>query len=190
MAAMVDMTDKEVKKYHGFYLWLRYDLLTVPDTKPKVWSAFKHYALDDGDMPNSFMDWGTSPLIQADDMDMMKCETAGDPIVRPDGSTVQQYTMNWYGFTVPTKGKELIYLEPGLMSDADSAMAREMLEVTVLHELVHWCRKVRGKDVFDEDPCYAFERDAYGKAKFDYRHACKSEVYWGKRRDRPRVEVD
>jgi hypothetical protein len=51
-----------------------------------------------------------------------------------------------------------------------------MLEATVLHELVHFCRLKTGKNVDDEEPPYAFEREAYGHPVERSWPSCFSEI--------------
>jgi len=182
------MTRQEAGKYPDCARYLMYEFTKLPDKKPKVYAAFSRYA---GSFASMSSMWGFDPIIKADPYDMMnQCENDGNPEPQKDGSTIQRRSLKWYGFTVPTKGIEEIYLAPDLMERAGTAEVRAVLEATILHELIHWCRKVAGKDVNDEEPPYAFEKAAYGKTVERTWQSCKSEVYFGRRRDVPSVVVD
>ena len=54
----------------------------------------------------------------------------------------------------------------------------KVLEATILHELVHWCRWAIGKDVFDEGPPYAFEKEAYGQVMERTWNICFDEEFY------------
>ncbi len=91
---------------------------------------------------------------------MMECSDDGDPERQADGSFVQKRKLRWYGFTVPTKGVDEIYIASDLAKGASDRIVLPVLEATILHELSHWCRKVAGLSVDDEGPTYAFEQQA------------------------------
>jgi hypothetical protein len=176
---MAYMEKEDREKYPDLYYWLMHELPELPDMKPKVWSAFSRYAgpLFAG---NSIV-WTfppLTPLIRVESYRMMQCEDDGDPIPQEDGSFVQKRTIRWHGYTVPTLGKDLIYLASDLAQGARAAEVGPILEATVLHELVHWCRKVSGKDVNDEGPPYDFEKQAYGKVMFRTWQSCMSIQYF------------
>jgi hypothetical protein len=170
------MLEKEaVKKYTELHLWLMYDLHQLPDKKPKVWAAFRRYA---GEMAHISIMWGFQPTIKVEASRMLECAPDGKPTLQKDGSYVQKYAMPWYGFTVPTKGIEEIYVASDLARGALSTEVGPVLEATVLHELIHWCRKVVGEDVNDEGPSYAFEKEAYGKTVHRTWQSCMSVEYF------------
>jgi Metallopeptidase toxin 3 len=169
------MEREDRKRYSDLYYWLMYVLPTLPDDKPEVWAAFSRYA---GEMASISIMWGFTPTIKVDNSQMMECVDDGTPTPQKDGSFLQKRKIPWYGFTVPTKGVEEIYVASDLARGAGSTQVGPVLEATVLHELVHWCRKVVGKDVNDEGPPYAFEKEAYGKVMFRSWQSCMSLEYF------------
>jgi Metallopeptidase toxin 3 len=177
--AWLGKEDRE--KYPDLYYWLTHELPQLPDKKPKVWSAFYRHAagnLFEGMFARNSIVWAFPPLIRVESYQMMQCEDDGDPIPQKDGSFVQKRKRGWYGYTVPTLGKQEIYVASDLAQGARAAEVGPILEATVLHELVHWCRKVSGKDVNDEGPPYDFEKEAYGKVMFRTWQSCMSIQYF------------
>lgn len=73
---------------------------------------------------------------------------------------IQRYSSLRLGFTAPDGS--IILIAEDLALGAGNPEMDKVLEATVLHELVHWCRFKIGQDVFDEGPPYDFEREAYG----------------------------
>jgi hypothetical protein len=140
------------------------------------------FVVEDAQADNRFaaisIMWGVTPLIKVDTSLMMDCVDDGDPVPQKDGSFVQKRKIGWYGFTVPTKGIEEIYVAKDLALGAGSTQVGAILEATLLHELVHWCRKVGGKNVYDEDAPSAFEREAYGKVMLRTWQSCMSLEYF------------
>jgi hypothetical protein len=162
----------DIKRYKEFEHWLRHDLKQIPLKKPKIWQAFKRHA-GYGPWISFMLVWGSAPAFLVEEAE---CE----PDDRVDAGTfvVQTYKKKQSGFTAPT-GK-VIVIAADLVSrgSAVGALTNEktMLEATVLHELVHWCRFKTGKDVNDEGPPYAFEREAYGRAVERSWRSCFSEI--------------
>ena len=157
---MAVLDARDVAKYRDFGLWLLHELPQLPIRKEKVWRAFQRQAGDyagTGIMPLG------GPSIRVDDDILMLCSDDGPPSTQPDGSVIQNQLLRRYGFTVPTRGVNEIYIARDLALGALSRQVQPVLEATVLHELVHWCRKVDGEDVYDENPPYDFEREAYGQ---------------------------
>jgi hypothetical protein len=173
---MATLGKEDREKYPNFYYWLMHELPQLPDLKPEVWSAFYRHA---GPLfaRNSIV-WAFPPLIRVDSYRMMLCEDDGAPIPQKDGSFVQKRMLKWYGYTVPTHGKAEIYVASDLAQGARAADVGPILEATVLHELVHWCRKASGKDVNDEGPPYKFEEEAYGRPQYRTWQSCMSIEYF------------
>jgi hypothetical protein len=169
------MVKQDIKKYSDLASWLLYDLPNLPYYKPKVWTAFTRHA---GLLSGYSIMWGFSPVIKVDAGQMLECKETGAPQRQKDGSYIQRMYMPWHGFTVPTKGVNEIYVASDLARGAGSPQVGPILEATVLHELVHWCRKIMGKDVNDEDAPYAFEEEAYGKRMFRTWETCMSKQYF------------
>ncbi len=161
------MSGENTKKYPDLAYWLRTDLPKIPTTRPKVWKAFQKYAgyLASPMMWNgwgkspSFLHWGFPPEIRPHFWD---CEKDGGVVPEKPGSDilVQKYAIKWYGFTAPDGS--VILVSSDLARGPLDHTIEPVLEGTVLHELIHWCRQQVGKDVYDESPPYAFEKEAYG----------------------------
>ena len=105
--------------------------------------------------------YGTPPRV-AVDFDFFRCEDSGDPRELGNGTVVQDRTMKM-GFTPPSLKLRTIYVAPDIAMNADDVNGALVAEATVLHECVHWCRMLDGKDVWSETEPYAFEKEAYGK---------------------------
>jgi hypothetical protein len=172
---MAKLGPEDREKYPELYYWLMHELPQLRDTQPKVWSAFSRQA---GTMAGYSITWALPPLIRVESYLMMHCENDGDPIPQKDGSFVQKRYIPWYGYTVPTLGTHEIYVASDLAQGARAAEVGPILEATVLHELVHWCRKVSGKDVNDEGPPYDFEKEAYGTVQYRTWQSCMSIEYF------------
>jgi hypothetical protein len=180
------MTDEDIDNYPNLYRWLEFDFPGLPQRNPKVWNAFKRYA------PNFYLNvwnsedyWflksGFPPTLQVDDTGLMdKCEKDGEPELQEDGSYIQKYQRPWYGFTVPNPKSNIISIATDLAAGAGfSAEVERVLEGTVLHELIHWCKLKAGhKDYDKEDAPHAFEIEAYGARLLRTWEACFSEEYF------------
>jgi hypothetical protein len=163
------MSDEHAKKYLGLAAWLRTDLPSIPTTKPKIWEAWKKHAGYYSDVGSHFwnvpvfLTWGFPPTLKP--ITDYPCEKDGDPEPK-DGYFVQHYAVKAYGATAPDGSEIWIandIAQGGLNpNDPYDIAVTHVLEVTVLHELIHWYRWSQGKDVFDENPTYAFEKEAYG----------------------------
>jgi Metallopeptidase toxin 3 len=126
--------------------------------KPKLKAALERYA---GDPYALAILYPQGPRVRVD-ADFFPCEPDGDPERQPDGSRIQKYRMK-DGFTPPSPKANEIYIAPDIAQNAGSTTGRLMLEATLLHECVHWCRMIDGKDGFSEVEPYAFEKEAYGR---------------------------
>jgi hypothetical protein len=177
------MSDDDVKKYHDFALWLRDKFPDLPRRKPKVWNAFVKRA---GGRWNPWcsgsffwgsnepwvLSWGFRPTISPrtpTSSPSWACEKDGEPELKESRNRsgevignyfVQRYDSKRLGYTAPDGS--IILIASDLARGAFHPDVEKVLEATILHELVHWCRFKIGKDVFDEDPPYAFEKEAYG----------------------------
>jgi len=160
------MSDDDVKNYKDLALWLRDKFPDLPRRKPKVWKAFlKHCGGWWNPMVNTglmglskpfVLMWGFPPTISPR---TWECEEDGEP--EPKGNYfVQIYDSKRLGFTAPDGS--IILIASDLAQGAFYPETEKVLEVTILHELVHWCRFEIGKNIFDEGPPYAFEKEAYG----------------------------
>jgi hypothetical protein len=181
------MSEEDKKKYPDLYYWLKYDLPMLPLNKPKVYAAFRRYAprpQTAGRCGLGCIDYlclllGYPPTIQVNSTDMMECKKDGEPERQKDGSYIQKYELKWYGFTSPRYEADLIFVASDLARSARSSGEDGLvLEATVLHELVHWCRLKTHADVNDEGPPYAFEKEAYGKVMQRTWQSCMSEAYF------------
>jgi Metallopeptidase toxin 3 len=169
------MSDEDVKKYNDLALWLRDTFPDLPRRKPKVWKAFlKHAGGSWNPWTTGWMlgrqpwvlTWGFPPTISPR---TWKCEEDGEPEPKSHRDRsgkviakcfVQRYDSKRLGFTAPDGS--IILIASDLARGAFYPETEKILEASILHELVHWCRFAIGKDVFDEDPPYAFEKEAYG----------------------------
>jgi Metallopeptidase toxin 3 len=175
------MADENEKKYKDCCLWLKYDLPFLPKNKPKVWAAFTRRAPSYARYvysPALCILWGHPPTLKIENSRMMTCEDVGDPELQRDGSYIQKRQINWYGFTVPTYDVDEIYISRDI---AENAIGPDslVLEATVLHELIHWCRKKAFvKDFDDEEAPRAFEKEAYGRIVLRTWNVCYSQPYF------------
>lgn len=134
------------------------NLIFIVAKKPKVRAALERYAGG----PHAFaILYPQGPTVRID-KDFFTCETDGDPEKQPDGSYIQKYKMK-DAFTVPSTKVDEIYLAPDIAKNAGTADGKLLAEAVLLHECVHWCRKIDDKDVYSETEPYAFEREAYGR---------------------------
>lgn len=96
-----------------------------------------------------------------------------------DNLYVQRRVLPWYGYTVPKYGVDEIYIAEDLVRNAGNDPERDLvLEVTMLHELIHWNRKKVFLDVYDEKPSYAFEQEAYGEHVVRTWKSCYEQPYY------------
>src|SRR5262249_46695125 len=148
---------------------LVYYFSNLPNNKPKakVWAAFKRYApaekWNEAASPllhraYECMQWGTPPQLTVDRDDLMKCEVDGDkpPQMLKDGSYVQPMIKNDFGFTVPRydANKIIIAVDLAIVPFADSVAGWadiDILECTLLHELVHWRRLKAGIPNYEDE---------------------------------------
>ena len=121
-----------------WYLFLEFPAL--PSKKPKVWEAFKRYAHPPPFLPD-FMAYGAPPLVRPE-KGFLACENDGDPKQQADGSYIQRRTIKWYGLT--PIGKGYILIASDLCQMAGLPAGGDILEATLLHELIHYCRQMRG----------------------------------------------
>jgi hypothetical protein len=184
------MMDDDIKKYSDLYWWLKLDLPKLPQQKPKVWAAFTRYAPGVLDplapwgvnrvtgLSYPWLLWGAPPKITVDSGRMMECVDDGEPVKQPDGSFIQNAHIPWYGFTGPGK-TDLIIVASDLARGAGlPGDVGVVLEATILHEFIHFCRKKAGQDVDDEGPSYAFEEEAYGHRVARTWQTCMSRQYF------------
>lgn len=177
------MSDDDSKKYVDLYWWCKLDLPALADKKPKVWAAFKRYAPTYWDpiaqgARYPFLTWGAYPKISVDSTNMMECKDDGPPEKQTDGSFIQKRINPWYGFTSPGRSDLIIVasdLAKGAGLPGDTGL---VLEATMLHEFIHFCRKKAGEDVADEGPSYAFEEEAYGHRIWRTWNTCWSPAYF------------
>lgn len=180
------MESEDRRKYPDMALWLQNDLPQLPSKKPKVWKAFVKYAggswhpwLNTMTWPYSqpwVVTWGMGPKLG---VRSWECKATGET-VKKGNSFFKKYDQPRLGFTAPDGS--LILIASDLAQGTYDPQIAPVLEATVLHELVHWCRLQIGKDVFDEEPPYAFEQEAYGKIMERTWEVCYSpEVYFVKK---------
>lgn len=133
------------------------ELHTLPSRKPKVFAVFQRYSDFRPDEARQVLRVGITPKVR---------------VARLPGR---------YGFTPPRS--EEIWLGRTFIGEFEALLdedtvtgvydrytvrekAHRLLEATVLHELVHWCRrKVHGynpNQVQEEAIAQRFEREAYG----------------------------
>ncbi|MBR0801872.1 hypothetical protein JQ615_41835 [Bradyrhizobium jicamae] len=192
----MDMSGDDIRKYSDLWNWLRWEFPALPRRKPKVWEAFTRYARpsiylgplfppSDVDGYPSFASIlypfllpGWPPTIEVNSTDMMKCEEDGKEQLQKDGSYVQNHVVRWYGFTVPRYGANKILIASDI-AQSTFGPESQVLEATILHELVHWTRlKALVADYDDEGPPRAFENDAYGKFVVRTWNTCYSPAYF------------
>ena len=126
--------------------FLRYELPTVMHDKKK-WPAFLKYSEFQGRWFGEFwavmaISWGNRPQISVEQL---------------SGA---------FGEYRPGRGEHIVYLDKDWATrfekDHKKAAAKELMEATVLHEMVHWGDDQDGKDQPGEEG-EAFEKAAYGK---------------------------
>lgn len=184
----MDMKDEDIKKYPALYDYLSHYFPSFPKRNPKIFDIWLDVAVDsranetavgDESFPRYIFQWGEGPNVSVNTYMMpTTCVAKGDPKPQNDGSFIQEQIIPWYGFTVPTKGVNEIYVAEDLAIGAMSQEINHVLEVTILHELVHWCQREIGKDVYSEEPPYRFEKLAYGKTTVRTWAACKSVQFY------------
>lgn len=192
----MDMSGADIRKYPDLWAWLRWQFPFLPSRKPKVWEAFKRHAPwygygygygypyfgeDEVSFEASFYSFlrpGLPPTIEVNSTDFMECAEDGEEQLQKDGSYVQNRIVRWYGFTVPRYGADKILIAADLAQTVFGPQS-QILEATVLHELVHWCRlKSFITNYEDEGPPYAFEKEAYGRVQLRTWNTCFSPAYF------------
>jgi Metallopeptidase toxin 3 len=179
----MNMSKDDVKKYKDLALWLQEVFPDLPRSRPKVWKAFVKHA---GGWWHPYLSyvpkWGFAPTISPR---TWACEKDGDPEPKEwrdrSGEVVGNYFVQRYaskrlGFTAPDGS--IILIASDLAQGAFYPEVEKVLEATILHELVHWCRFTIGKDVYDEGPPYAFEKEAYGQVRFRTWKVCFDEEFY------------
>jgi hypothetical protein len=178
------MSDEDVKNYKDLALWLQDTFPDLPRRKPKVWKAFKKHAGVLWDPGNGWtlasagplvLNWGFPPtispraIVTGDPKSAWACVEDGEPEPKESRDRsgevignyfVQRYDSKRLGYTSPDGS--IILIASDLALGAFYPETEKVLEATILHELVHWCRFAIGKDGSLEDPPYAFEKEAYG----------------------------
>jgi len=174
------MSRKDKDTYPNLWRWVKHDLPALPDRKPKVWKAFRHHVPERGSKYDyTFLKPGFPPTLIVDNFEFMSCKKDGEPELQKEGYYVQKYHVEKLGFTVPDFNSDEICLARDVAEGAGFGADRHrVLQATVLHELVHWCRLKAGEDVYDEGPPYAFEREAYGAVVERTWEPCFSEEYF------------
>jgi hypothetical protein len=187
------MSDDDVKNYGDFALWLQGTFPDLPRRKPQVWKAFVKHAggwwnpWSNGLSMAPFagpliLNWGFKPTISPR---TWACEKDGEPEPKESRNRsgevighyfVQRYDSKRLGFTAPDGS--IILIASDLAQGAFYPDVEKVLEATILHELVHWCRWAIGKDVFDEGPPYAFEKEAYGYVMERTWNICSDEEFY------------
>ena len=186
------MNDEDIKKYPDLYHYLKGHFPSLPKRKPKIFKVWLDVAVDgranetgvgDDSFPRYVFEWGQGPNVSVNTymMPTTCIPVTNPPTIQPDGSFIREQVIPWYGFTVPTKGKDEIYVAEDLAKGAMSQQINHVLEVTVLHELIHWCQREIGRDVYSEEAPYRFEKLAYGKTTLRSWAACKSLKYYAGR---------
>jgi Metallopeptidase toxin 3 len=191
------MSDDDVKNYKDLALWLQ-EFPDLPRRKPKVWKAFvKHVGgwwnpwvggLTLANGTPWVLTWGFSPTISPrtpTSSPSWACKKDGEPERKESRNRsgevigdyfVQRYDSKRLGYTA--KDGSIILIASDLARGAFYPEVEKVLEATILHELVHWCRFAIGKDVSDEGPPYAFEKEAYGHVMERTWEVCFDEEFY------------
>jgi hypothetical protein len=137
--------------------YFRHDLASVPRYRPKIFRLFREYAMLREKDAKQILEDGIEPRV-----------------------VVKNLAPGYYGYTPP--GSQEIWLHRTFLDELDpllrvdnryvevQARAALLLEATILHELVHYGRKLSigysaGRRARDREERIArrFERDAYGR---------------------------
>jgi hypothetical protein len=155
----MNITPQDAKTFPELAALIRH-LPSLFARKPKVMAAFRRYAGDGADLALLF---GQLPRVRVD-FDSFSCENFGKPRYPHYQGTVSiQARRMRMGFTPPSPKVGEIYVAPDIAMNADDRDGALAAEATLLHECVHWCRMMDGKDVWSETEPYAFEEEAYGR---------------------------
>ena len=143
---MVWMGPIDAIRYPRLWYFCRFELYKVKSDKKK-WTAFLKYSEFQGRWFGSF---------QA----MMAVGYGNPPKVNV------KKLKNAFGEFEPGKNSNTVHIDSGwakrFEKDHKKAAARQLMEATILHEMVHWGDDMDGKDQAGEEGL-AFERAAYGK---------------------------
>lgn len=152
-------------------------------TKPKLVEIFRrHTGVTDARFWHTSdpLRYGTAPVILVDPLGMMGEMEATGTIEQANehGGYCNAGRLKWYGFTVPTRGRDEVHLATDLGGFPLMPHIKPVVEATLLHELIHYCRKATGGDVNDETAPYAFEKEAYGHVVVRTWNVCMSDVFY------------
>jgi hypothetical protein len=173
------MSDADMDTYPNLWRWVEHELPALPKRKPKVWKAFTRHAGRETRYDHTFLKPGFPPTLAVDDYEFLYCKEDGEPELQKDGYYIQRFHIERLAVTIPNFDADLIVLARDVAEASGFGADRQhVVEATVLHELVHWCRMKAGEDVNDEGPPYAFERDAYGAVAERTWTPCFSEEYF------------
>jgi len=134
--------------YPNFAQFVQQELAArvLSDKAEKVWQAFKRHAqISDSLARKVLIDSTVGPLVRVADLR----EIPGEP------------QMGWF----PNQHPDWVLIDESLVKQFEADSGRKdmqrKIEVTVLHEVVHWGDFRDGQHAVSEAG-YAFERDAYG----------------------------
>lgn len=136
------------RKYPKLSKWL-WDNICLVQNKPKVLNAFIKYSELGSVGAASILGKCSKPVIDFKVMDD-------------------------YGLFMRNKFPDTVFISKKLCRkfeksevDAKNPKMHQLIEATILHEMVHWGDHQDGKDQLGEEG-EAFEREAYGKVIFQY----------------------
>jgi Metallopeptidase toxin 3 len=153
------MNTEDQERYPWLAWYLQRRLPSLPSLKPKVYEIWQKYVVRVPPGASLLEDygtltWGWSPRVKVN-LDW----TCSD-----DGPMTPRI-LHEFGKTPPSPEADLIVIAEDLAS-LPNTPNEVVLEVTLLHEMIHWNRLMVGRDdVYDENGPngpYAFEREAYG----------------------------
>jgi hypothetical protein len=173
------LSSEDRKKYPDLYYWIVDSLAKLPYEKPKIFNAYQKYAGETiGLFGSSYpLMWGTLPYLVPDPR-MIQCEDDGEEKIG-DNRYVMRKSIHWYGMTPPNYSSNKIVVAADLVQGLGTSEIEDVLEGTVLHELIHWTRLKAGLDVNDENPSYAFEDEAYGhRVRRTWKSCFEQEYYY------------
>jgi outer membrane protein OmpA-like peptidoglycan-associated protein len=157
------MSADNIRKYYKLATWVQIELPQIPHRKPKVWKAFERWFPRSGFPSDSvFLRWSMIPELDVQTFDRptpSRCEEYVDA----KGSVIAPWYRKRMGMT--PGGGNLIFVAADIAArfDPRNPGLVTVAEATILHELIHWRRRMAGIDDGDKDPCYAFETEAYGR---------------------------